>query len=1072
MPAILSLLLCAGAVSSHTGTLDSVDDGPVDLWIIPHTHADVGWLQTVDSLARMNVSRILSGVVANLQNGSVAGRRRFVWDEMAFLDAWWKDERTSDAEREAFKAQVLKGQIELADNGWSQHDMGATTLDGMLSNWQQGHDWLRNEGLPMPKIGWSLDPFGLSGSQAVLQALMGFDAWFFTRVGNDRVAQGKTDKSIEFLWRASSSDLPETKTEIFAHIFESYYCMPLPTYAFEWGPPRSAPGPPWNDTQRMQLARGLANITLERAPWFRSRNVLIPWGCDYQFQNAALVYDATDILIDTINANTAGWGVRARYGTPSEYLAALQAADIELPVMNGGDFFPYVPNDKQGAWSGYFTSRPILKRLSRVAEGALHAAETLFVRRAGGAGKAERADLWSALDMSRKNCGIVQHHDAITGTECRKQEGCSGTGQLVGSHDVLGDYESMLRDAASESNGALAKILAQGEPTALDADITVLGNALLSGRSGSLVVHNPLATTRKAAAVNIPLPICGVSIVDSATNKVVVSQVTGEIDIPSINAPFYDYEVAFLADFGPFESRAFTVRPSIDGCSGEDFVSSDNEVLGIDAGKANTAVRHRVAHRVRSPLISQDDRIEREFWDCSLAGEGLGSLDVCRHLRDQRLMGGGAPDQLKSDKAQPAPEAPEQNFSFDNDFLTVYFDPRVGIVAVYDKKSSANYSLTHQIVAYTSKNSDAYRFEPTGDARVVGIDIDGGAVGGASLTTVARGPVMSEARFQYSHEIKTFFRVYNSPDPSVGGRIEVVNEIGVLNATTEVSSRFELAEAKKQTKLITEDNGYEKISRVYNGTVFGGKPNLVIPANYFPSQMSAAIFGDEGVQLSVALDRAKGVATLAPGQLEIMHHRRVTPYAGVGSTVVLDDTDRIHTSTWVSVGPKTDSNRQRLRMRDDLNRPLIALAADGAQDAAAHVQRAAKLQQTSTDLLPQNVRLQSVRALVTNASLVLVRLQHTFAPGDDPDLSVAACVDVGALVDAILGGNSDKVQDMTEVTLDAGMPVGDVKRLQWNTTDDSKPQQLAGRAAAIDCKGQYKFVLQPFEIKALLVEIA
>ena len=72
---------------------------PVELYLAPHTHADVGWLQvrsfphtpctrhitavprypqTVDSLSRMNVSRILDGVVGNLANDTLK-RRRFVW---------------------------------------------------------------------------------------------------------------------------------------------------------------------------------------------------------------------------------------------------------------------------------------------------------------------------------------------------------------------------------------------------------------------------------------------------------------------------------------------------------------------------------------------------------------------------------------------------------------------------------------------------------------------------------------------------------------------------------------------------------------------------------------------------------------------------------------------------------------------------------------------------------------------------------------------------------------------------------------------------------------------------------
>ena len=158
-----------------------------------------------------------------------------------------------------------------------------------------------------------------------MQALMGFDAWFFTRISGDDVNSRKDSKELEFVWQASSSGLDEKDTDMFCHVFESYYCMPLPTYAFEWGVSQgSAPPPPWTDAMRMNLAQGLANITLQRANWYRTPNVLIPWGCDYQYQNAALMYDATDILIDTINAHTSEWNVHVQYATPSEYLKVLQ----------------------------------------------------------------------------------------------------------------------------------------------------------------------------------------------------------------------------------------------------------------------------------------------------------------------------------------------------------------------------------------------------------------------------------------------------------------------------------------------------------------------------------------------------------------------------------------------------------------------------------------------------------------------------------------------------------------------------------------------------------------------------
>ena len=61
MSMMIMMTLCALRTSSAT----NMDTGTVKLHILPHTHADVGWLETVDALSRMNVSRILDGVTGN-----------------------------------------------------------------------------------------------------------------------------------------------------------------------------------------------------------------------------------------------------------------------------------------------------------------------------------------------------------------------------------------------------------------------------------------------------------------------------------------------------------------------------------------------------------------------------------------------------------------------------------------------------------------------------------------------------------------------------------------------------------------------------------------------------------------------------------------------------------------------------------------------------------------------------------------------------------------------------------------------------------------------------------------------
>jgi hypothetical protein len=73
---------------------------------------------------------------------------------------------------------VAEKKIEFVDGGMSQHDMGCTTFDSMFSNFMVGHQFIvQHFGEEVrPRVGWSLDPFGISSSNAIFYAMAGFDA--------------------------------------------------------------------------------------------------------------------------------------------------------------------------------------------------------------------------------------------------------------------------------------------------------------------------------------------------------------------------------------------------------------------------------------------------------------------------------------------------------------------------------------------------------------------------------------------------------------------------------------------------------------------------------------------------------------------------------------------------------------------------------------------------------------------------------------------------------------------------------------------------------------------------------
>jgi hypothetical protein len=130
------------------------------------------------------------------------------------------------------------------------------------------------------------------------------------------------------------------------------------------------------------------------------------------------------------------------------------------------------------------------------AHAALHTAETLYAlhhAKAIASGSHSNTmlsakEMWGLLETARRSAGIVQHHDAITGTFCAYKEGCAGTDQVVGPHDLLGDYESMLQEAIDNSNTVTAAVLTEEHQAVLKANLTtdanVFGQILMGNGDG------------------------------------------------------------------------------------------------------------------------------------------------------------------------------------------------------------------------------------------------------------------------------------------------------------------------------------------------------------------------------------------------------------------------------------------------------------------------------------------------------------------------------------------------------------------------------------------------------------
>lgn len=105
---------------------------------------------------------------------------------------------------------------------------------------------------------------------------------------------------------------------------------------------------------------------------------------------------------------THGSNISVFYSSPSCYLKSLHDAMITWPEKHL-DFFPY-STDMHSYWTGYYTSRPTVKRFERVGNHFLQVCKQISAL-------APKSQYLQNLRKLKEAMGIMQHHDAVAGTE-------------------------------------------------------------------------------------------------------------------------------------------------------------------------------------------------------------------------------------------------------------------------------------------------------------------------------------------------------------------------------------------------------------------------------------------------------------------------------------------------------------------------------------------------------------------------------------------------------------------------------------------------------------------------------
>ncbi|PSR87616.1 Alpha-mannosidase [Actinidia chinensis var. chinensis] len=819
------------------------DSEKLKVFVVPHSHNDPGWKLTVEEYYDRQSRHILDTIVETLSKDI---RRKFIWEEMSYLERWWRD--ASESKRESFINLVHNGQLEIVGGGWVMNDEANSHYFAIIEQMMEGNTWLNDTIGVVPKNSWAIDPFGYSSTMAYLLRRMGFENMLIQRTHYELKKELALQKNLEYIWR-QSWDAKET-TDIFVHMMPFYSydvphtCGPEPAVCcqFDFARMRGFVYElcPWgehpvetNQENVEERALKLLDQYKKKSTLYRTNTLLVPLGDDFRYisiDEAEAQFRNYQMLFDYINSNPR-LNAEAKFGTLDDYFRTLREeadrinysrpGEVGSAQLGGfpslsGDFFTYADR-QQDYWSGYYVSRPFFKAVDRVLEHTLRAAEMMMAFLLGYCQRSscEKLPIGFSykLTSARRNLALFQHHDGVTGTA--KDHVVEDYGTRM--HTSLQDLQIFMskaievllgiRHEKSEQNPA------QFEPAQVrskyDAQPVHKTISAHEGTAQSVVLFNPLEQTRdEVVMVIVDRP--DVTVLDSNWTCV-KSQVSPELQ--------------------HHKSKIFTGR-------------------------------HRVHWKASVPPLGlQVYYIANGFVGCEKAKPA--KLRIFTKAKDLPCPTPYACSKLEVDTVL-----------IRNRHHTLTFNVDHGLLQKVSRDDGSQNDIGEEIGMYSSSESGAYLFKPNGDAKPI--------VEAGGQLVVSEGPLMQEV-FSYpktawdKSPISHSTRIYNGDNTTQEFLIEKEYHVELLGGEfndREVIVRYKTDFDNKRI-FYSDLNGFQMSRReTYD--------KIPLQGNYYPMPSLAYMQAPNGHRFSVHSRQSLGVASLKKGWLEIMLDRRLVKDDGRG----------------------------------------------------------------------------------------------------------------------------------------------------------------------------------------------
>ncbi|MBN2494987.1 MAG: hypothetical protein JXR96_10385 [Deltaproteobacteria bacterium] len=437
-----------------------------------NAHLDPGWQHTIPDYYDLFVEQIFLQAAQLLDE-----QPRYYYSicEISFLD---HHVREHPEELARLVRHAASGRLRIVGGGVTSPDTLLPSTEDLLRDYLLGRAWVTDRLGVTPHTAWLPDSFGHSPTTPDILSAAGYTGVGFARTdgmrtpyltdfaGLDPIMPGSTAatlaelESSTFVWKGPFGG------RVLAHLMPVHlYCqgdnidhdgMPVPG-GWLWGTER---------TDREYTHKSIAHFIEELEPFSRTPYMFVPVGCDFQLPKHGLVE-----YMDAWNAErfpeTGTWALAATF---EDFMDLIRFHASDLPELEL-DMNPY--------FTGFYASRPELKRLQRAASAALLIAEIfslLLEDERSSAVQATQKEIW--WDVA-----VANHHDFVTGTS---------TDEVYAVEQI-----PMLEHAASRAERIWSQVAGQ---IASSVDTSASGSALAA------VVFNP-ASQRRDRVVHLDLEL-------------------------------------------------------------------------------------------------------------------------------------------------------------------------------------------------------------------------------------------------------------------------------------------------------------------------------------------------------------------------------------------------------------------------------------------------------------------------------------------------------------------------------------------------------------------------------------